>query len=154
MPDNVDSEKLRGLKVLLIEDERVIRELVSRMLKSIGVKDITESSSAEDAWSYLVGERRQPFHIIITDLTLPGVSGGTMLKKLRELPSPRAKTMPVIVLTGSTDLATYKKVEGCGISSYLVKPISVDMLRAALEKAFSAPVRPVVASRVDGTATF
>lgn len=140
MADAAEKMDLRGLKILLIEDERLIRELIVRMLNSIGVTEVTESSSAEDAWAYLVGERRQPFHVIITDLTLPGVSGGVLLKNLRELPSPRAKSMPVIVLTGSTDLATYKKIEASRVSSYLIKPISADMLRVALEKAVLEPV--------------
>lgn len=130
---------LRGVKILLIEDERVIRELVVRMLKSIGITSVTEASTAEAAWDYLAGEKRRPFHAVITDLTLPGVSGTTLIRKLRMLSSPRAKTMPVIVLTGSTDLATYKQVEASNVSSYLVKPISADILRSAIEKALRPP---------------
>lgn len=131
--------KLRGVKVLLIEDERIIRELVGRMLRSIGITDITETSTAELAWDYLTGDKRRTFHVIITDLTLPGISGSTLIKRLRMLPSPRAKTLPVIVLTGSSDLATYKQVEASNVSSYLIKPISVAILRSAMEKALGAP---------------
>ena len=130
---------LRGVKILLVEDERIIRDLVVRMLKSLGITDIVETSTAESAWEYLTGDKRQPFHAIITDLTLPGVSGGTLIKKLRMLTSPRAKTLPIIVLTGSTDLETYKRVEGANVSSYLIKPISIDILRSALEKALGTP---------------
>jgi len=133
---------LRGYRVLLIEDERVVREIILRMLKAIGVTDVIEARSAEDAWVYLVGDKCQPFHVIMTDLTLPGVSGGAMIKMLRGLPSMRAKTMPIIVLTGSADLETYRKVESSRISSYLIKPISSDILRAALEKAV---IRPALA---------
>ena len=137
---------LKGVKVLLIEDERIIRDLILRMLKTIGITEVTEASSAEAGWSYLVGDQRQPFHVVITDLTLPGVSGGTLIKKLRELPSPRAKSMPIIVLTGSTDLDTYKKIESSGVSSYLIKPISSDILRAAIEKAVLGISAPAGAS--------
>jgi two-component system sensor histidine kinase/response regulator len=130
---------LRGVKILLIEDERVIRELVARMLKSIGITEITETSTAESAWDYLTGDKRRPFHAIITDLTLPGISGTTLIKKLRTLSSPRAKTLPVIVLTGSSDLATYKQVEASNVSSYLIKPISAAILKSAIEKALGVP---------------
>jgi two-component system chemotaxis response regulator CheY len=132
---------LRRCKVLLIEDERVIREIIVRMLRNIGVTEITEAASAETGWAYLAGEKNRPFHVVITDLTLPGMSGGALIRKIRELPSLAAKVLPIIVLTGSTDLVTYKKVAEHKVSSYLIKPISGDMLRAAIEKAVipSAP---------------
>lgn len=139
--------RLQGCRVLVIEDERIIREIVVRMLKSLGVNHVVECATAEDAWDCLVGERREGFHAVITDLTLPGVSGATLIKKLRELPSPAAKTLPIIVLTGSTDLDTYKKIAPNRVSSYLVKPISRDLLRDSLEKAiFGATPVPKVAS--------
>lgn len=129
------SRNLDRVRVLLIEDERVIREIVVRLLRTIGIREVTEAATAEDGWHLLVGQDQQSFHVLITDLTLPGASGGTLVKKLRELPSPRAKTFPVIVLTGSNDLETYKLVEPWGISSYLIKPVSAGLLRAAIEKA-------------------
>lgn len=113
----------------------MIREIIVRMLNGIGITEVTEASSAEAGWSYLAGEKAKPFHVVITDLTLPGLSGGTLIKGIRELATPGAKLMPIIVLTGSTDLATYKKIAEYRISSYLIKPISKDMLRAAIEKA-------------------
>lgn len=145
MPTSSQKPDLRGVKVLLVEDERVIRELVARMLKSIGITDITETSTAESAWDYLAGESRRPFHAIITDLTLPGASGGTLIKKLRALASPRAKTLPVIVLTGNSDLAMYRQIEAWNVSSYLIKPISAAILRSAIEKALRVPAAGVEA---------
>jgi len=140
MPDKSSLNCLRRCKVLLIEDERVIREIIVRMLRNIGVADVTEASSAETGWVYLAGEKNRPFHVVITDLTLPGMSGGTLIRRIRELPSPAAKALPIIVLTGSTDLVTYKKVAEHKVSSYLIKPISGDMLRAAIEKAVAPRV--------------
>ncbi len=138
---------LSDCKILLIEDERLIRDIVVRMLSSIGVSDVTEASSAEAGWNYLVGEKQRHFHLVITDLTLPGASGSTFIKRLRALPSAAAKALPIIVLTGSTDLATYNKVAGFGISSYLMKPVSRDILRAAIEKAMSPAAPSASAAR-------
>ncbi len=110
-----------------------------RLLRSIGIKDIVECATAEDGWSHLMSKTEEPFHVVITDLTLPGASGATFLKNLRALASPRAKTFPAIVLTGSNDLETYKTVEGTGVSSYLIKPVSADLLRNAIERAVFPP---------------
>ena len=108
------------------------------MLKSIGVTDVTEAPSAEMAWSYLVGTQRRGFHAVIADLGLPGISGIKLIKKLRAMPSPRAKELPIIVVTGTNDLTTFKKLEAQNISSYLIKPISAGLLQSAIEKALAA----------------
>ncbi|MCC6912571.1 MAG: response regulator [Rhodospirillaceae bacterium] len=139
VPANLD---LGAVRVLIVEDERVIRQLVGRMLASLGIKEVTEASSAEAAWQYLAGPKSKLFDIVITDLTLPGVSGIGLIENIRALPSVRAKTLPVVVLTGSGDPATYKKAEAAGISGYLVKPISVDLLRRTMYRALTVPLVP------------
>lgn len=137
-PDEGASEsakRLDDVRILLVEDERIVRDLVVKSLKSVGVKSVTEVATAEDAWERLVGSKQELFHVLIADLTLPGASGGTLLRKLRQLPTPRAKTFPVIVLTGNNDTGMYKSLEPLGISSYLLKPVSTELLRAAVERA-------------------
>ncbi|MGE3334651.1 MAG: response regulator [Rhodospirillaceae bacterium] len=142
---------LSVVRVLFVEDERVIRQLVVRMLAAMGITEVTEASSAEAAWEYLAGSKSKTFDIIITDLTLPGVSGIGLVANLRALPALRAKTIPVVVLTGSGDPATYKKAEAVGISGYLVKPISVDLLRRTLYRALTTPlVAPANPARAGG----
>jgi len=136
---------LAGVRVLFIEDERITREIIVRSLRSIGVRDVVECVTAEEGWQRLVSGSGPGFHVVITDLTLPGASGATFLKNLRGLTSPRAKIFPVIVLTGSNDLETYKTVEPMGVSSYLIKPVSTDLLRAALEKAVFPPTNKATA---------
>lgn len=136
---------LAQVRVLLIEDERITREIVVRLLRSIGIRDVVECPTAEEGWRRLVGGGDQPFHVVVTDLTLPGASGAVFLKKLRQLASPRAKTFPVIVLTASNDLETYKSVEASGVSSYLIKPVSADLLRSAIEKAVFSDNAPKAA---------
>lgn len=133
--------KLQGCRILVIEDERIIREIVVRMLKSLGVGHVVEVATAEEGWSCLVGARREGFHLVLTDLTLPGASGATLIKALRELPSPGAKTLPIIVITGSTDVDTYRKIAASGVSGYLIKPISRDLLRGAIENALFGAAR-------------
>ena len=134
---------LRGCKVLLVEDERVVREIIYRLLISAGVASIVECPSAETAWEAMVGPKAQPFHAIITDITLPGASGITLLKTLRQLPGARAKTIPAIVLSGDSTTETFKKFEHLNISSYLIKPVSAGLLKSAREKALGISQPPV-----------
>ncbi len=140
MQTTLPDSELGHLKVLLVEDERLIREIVLRMLNNIGIAEVTEAASAEAAWEYLAGDSQKAFEVVITDLMLPGISGGALIKKLRDLPTPQLKTLPVIVLTGIADPAVVKQVESIGISSYLMKPVSGQKLRTAITQAV-VPVR-------------
>jgi two-component system capsular synthesis sensor histidine kinase RcsC len=131
---------LRDARVLLIEDERVIREIMLRHFSAIGIKELDSYGTAEAAWEELMGAKGNRFDVLIVDLNLPGVGGQAMIKKLRSLPSPRAKTIPVIVMTGENNPNTYKQIEPLGITAYLIKPVSVDVLKAAVEKALGGHI--------------
>jgi two-component system, chemotaxis family, chemotaxis protein CheY len=135
----IKQKALKDCRILLIEDERIIREIITRFLKSMGVKDVDDFSTAESGWEQLV-TKGKPYDAVVLDLNLPGASGQTFLKKLREIPHPVAKGIPIIVLTGENNPNTYKQIEPFGISSYLIKPVSQDVLKSAVEKALSGHV--------------
>lgn len=135
----IKPKALKDCRVLLIEDERIVREIIMRFLNGLGIKNVDDFSSAESGWEALV-TKGKPFDVIVLDLNLPGASGQTFMKKLREIPHPMAKTIPIIVLTGENNPNTYKQVEPYGLSSYLIKPVSQDVLKRALEKALSGHV--------------
>jgi DNA-binding response OmpR family regulator len=131
------ANSLKTCRILLIEDERIIREVLHRDFAMIGVAEVDSYSTAEAGWEELTGRKGGRFDVVIVDLVLPGASGQVLIKNLRSLPGPRAKSLPVIVLTGENSPETYKQIEPLGISSYLIKPVSADVLKAAVEKALS-----------------
>ncbi len=137
---------LQKCNVLLVEDERLIREILCRQMKSIGITEVVEASSAESAWNLLTDSKSKGFNVVITDIKLPGISGAAFVKQLRSLRSPRAKKIPIIVLTGDSQLKTYRVLARYNISSYLIKPISADLLRRAIEYALGQSMTPPLAS--------
>jgi DNA-binding NarL/FixJ family response regulator len=141
------AKALKDARILLIEDERIVREILLRFLTAIGVKEVSDYSTAESGWEALVGPKAKPFDAIIVDLVLPGASGQTLIKKLRELPHPAAKALPVVVLTGENNPNTYKQLEPFGISAYLIKPVSQDVLKSALEKALAGHIAKITLAR-------
>jgi DNA-binding NarL/FixJ family response regulator len=133
----------RGIKdcrVLLIEDERSVREILKAFFEKLDVKEVEDCPSAEYAWDALVGPKARPFDVIFVDLQLPGIGGRSFVKKLRSLPHPKAKSIPIVVLTSTNDPDTYKKLERYGIAAYLIKPVSTEVLKGALEKALSGRI--------------
>lgn len=142
---------LQKCRVLLIEGDGSVRKILLRMMKSIGITEVIEASSAERAWEHLSDAKTKGFNLVIADIKLPGVSGAVFVKELRSMPSPRAKQIPIMVLTGDSRLKTYRALARYKISSYLLKPISTDLLRRAIEYAVGLSSTPPLACEPQGS---
>ena len=82
-------------RILVVDDERVLCELVARMLREAGYIVIT-ACDGEAGWD-LVSSGADSFDLVVTDNRLPGISGREFVKRLRE----HNPTLPVVHLTGS-----------------------------------------------------
>lgn len=107
---------LRGARILLVDDEPLIRESVGRLLGVEGA-DVTPVDSGEAALSLL---ERSPFHLVILDLGLPGVSGFETLRRLRA-----RSDVPVMIVTGAGSLQERVAGFDLGADDYVVKPIEM-----------------------------
>jgi DNA-binding response OmpR family regulator len=103
-------------KVLVVDDDPAIRELVGQILKKAGFT-VHAVESAEEGLEDL---RRTLYDVIILDLNLPGLSGMKMCELLKQ--DPATASLPVIMLTSHS--AERMKVQGLetGADDYLVKP--------------------------------
>lgn len=107
-------------RILVVDDERAIRELVRRLLVSAGYDCGTAGSSAEAA--QLLG--RQSFDVLLADLQLPGESGLDLLARVRD----RHPNTAAIVMSGVHDPQLADASRSLGASGYLVKPFSPEEL--------------------------
>jgi len=128
----VQPHLLGGGRVLVMDDEEIIREMLNRMLLLAGYEVELTGDGAEAIEKYAKAkESGQPFDAVILDLTVPGGMGGKeAIKKLLEI-DPNAK---VIVSSGyATDLimADFKKY---GFSAVATKPYSVGELEKILRR--------------------
>ena len=112
------------MKLLLVEDERRIQEIVQRGLSEDSFQ-VEVASSAEEAMERLV-RTKEAFDAFLLDILLPGLNGLDLCRWLREI----GHTEPVILLTAKGSLED--KVEGldAGADDYLTKPFEVAELRA------------------------
>ena len=72
-----------SLHILLVDDQRPILELITEMLTSVGFR-VSAFVRAEDALEFSI-ERINEIDLIVTDINLPGISGGELLDRLHEL---------------------------------------------------------------------
>jgi two-component system, OmpR family, response regulator len=133
-------------RVLLVEDERHIRDLVQLHLGLEGCVT-TAVGNGEDALAQL---REQAFDLVVLDLMLPGVDGLTVLKVLRR--EPLNSDVPVLLLTARREETD--KVLGLetGADDYLTKPFGVRELIARVRALMRRP-RPSRVASAAGTAT-
>lgn len=85
---------MSAIRLLLVDDEAALTDLLKKYLERIGYA-VDSCGSADEALA-LFGENPQRYDLVLTDLTLPGMSGEAMLEKMRE----RDPEMRAIVASG------------------------------------------------------
>eukprot|EP00808_Paulinella_micropora_P023822 g75993.t1 len=121
---------LRQVSVLVVDDNRINRSVLTKMLKQMGIASIKQ---AEDGAEALTAATSQTFHVIFMDLQMPVMDGFNSTKAIRaKLP---LEGLPVIVpVTGN---CTDKDREGCReakMDGFIEKPITAEIIRGTLEK--------------------
>jgi EAL domain-containing protein (putative c-di-GMP-specific phosphodiesterase class I)/FixJ family two-component response regulator len=119
-------------RVLIVDDDEQICFVATRALESIAFCD-----SAHDVPQALRALNRNPYDVVLVDLTLPGPSGMTLLDELRrQWPQTAA-----IVLSGLTDLSVARDASSRGALGYVVKPFRVRDLRIQVTAALGRTQR-------------
>lgn len=114
-------------RILVVDDERAIRELVRRLLVSAGYDCATAGSSAEAAELLT----RESFDLLLADLQLPGESGLDLVARVRD----RHANTAAIVMSGVHDSRLADAAKSLGASGYMVKPFSPEELWAEVLEA-------------------
>ncbi|HEX9024589.1 MAG TPA: sigma-54 dependent transcriptional regulator [Geobacteraceae bacterium] len=121
-------ERHKEAKILVIEDETPLRELLEMELSRSGYKVET----ATDGESGLEKYRQEVFNVVLLDMRMPGMDGVEVLKQMR------AESMipEVIVFTGHGTIETAVECIRNGAYDYLTKPVKLDELEMVIDKAY------------------
>lgn len=115
----------REERILLVEDEEPIRDLVTTALRFTGFTVETAASGPEG----LAQARNNSWHLLVLDVNLPGLDGFALTRKLREA----GDDVPVIFLTARDDPADLREGFTGGGDDYLTKPFSLEELVLRIE---------------------
>jgi DNA-binding response OmpR family regulator len=115
-------------KILVVEDDPAILANLSRFLRLEGFEVVTATNGAEGLRA--VSKHRPD--LVVSDLRMPEMDGETFLTTLRT--DALFATLPVIFLTASADRAERDAKLKLGASDYLVKPLDLQELLAAVRK--------------------
>ena len=116
------------LTILVIEDDRDIRDFVSRVLELDGYRVL----QAEDAATGLRLARESQVSLIVLDLRLPRRDGWHFLEQRGK--EPKLLAVPTVVFTASAGVSQREKALRMGATEYLVKPLSTERLKACIDR--------------------
>ena len=116
----VASERpLDGVRILLVEDDDDIRDLMRMALQGQGADLVAVSSAAE---AILAFEAEAP-DVVLSDINMPGQDGHTFLRKVRQLPLTRGGKVPAVAVTALDSREARIKSRDAGFHYHLTKPI-------------------------------
>lgn len=114
-----------GFRILAIDDEAVILDLIQAMCKSQGWQVVTASSGEEGL--ALIEQSR--FDLVLTDLAMPGLTGLDVARRIRmEWPE-----IPIILVTGWEAELNSAPIKAAGISEILFKPFRIEQLTEVIQ---------------------
>ena len=136
-------------KVLVVDDDPVVGRSFDRVLSGKGYAVIT-AASGQEALSKLDAE---DYDVVFTDIKMPGMSGLEMAEQMKR----SRPWLPVVIVTGYGSPGNEARAEAAGVSGFLRKPLSPEMIEDSAKKALSekdatapsADAAPAVAQAAD-----
>lgn len=119
----------QGARVLVVDDEHAVRRVVARILTADGW-DVTTAENAEEAIEFV---REARFDVVISDVSMPGMDGLSLLREIRGVDLD----VPVLMLTGEPTLERATAALEYGAFRFFSKPVEPPDLTSAVAKAFS-----------------
>ena len=129
MPNQSDADKRPS--VLIVDDDQMARVMLGRVLSRIGSVTIIEA--VDGRWGIDRAKRQRP-DLVFLDVNMPVKGGLETLRELRE--DPELSDIPVIVVSGTSELDNAKEMIQLGVHDYVVKPFTnatIKRLRKAIE---------------------
>jgi two-component system response regulator AtoC len=116
------------LYILLVDDDEKSRGVLAKLLNTLG-HQVTECL---DGYAAIEAVKLKEYHLILTDIRMPHMSGIELLKKIRALPTN--PEVAVILFTGFGDMQTAVEALRLGAFDYLLKPINFKELVVLIER--------------------
>jgi signal transduction histidine kinase len=133
-PNDDENAILKGMRVLLVEDNDINTLIASELLETVGI-EVSTAENGKEALERLAesaGDGSPPFDLILMDLQMPVMDGYEATKIIKE--TPAYKDIPVYALTAHAFPEEKERCLSLGMGAHLTKPIDVKTLYAALRE--------------------
>lgn len=126
--------RFEELKVLVIDDEKFIRQVIGRLLRQLEVRYVIEAKDGKSGFMEAVRHRPD---VVLCDINMAPGDGFTFLTALRKSSITTLAETPVIFLTADKAQETVVRAAKLQVNGYLVKPTSLNDIRARIVSAVS-----------------
>jgi CheY-like chemotaxis protein len=124
---------LRGIRVLVVDDNETNRRILEGMLKCWGMK-VTSAVSGSAALTELAAHWKspEPYGLIITDIHMPEMDGFTLVEQIRE--RPELSSANIMMLTSARYRGDTERYKQLGVAAFLSKPVRQAELRSCITR--------------------
>lgn len=119
-------------KILVVDDDNLMRELLKAILKAEGFTVVGEARDGQSALQQV--ERLRP-DVVCLDVNMPGMSGLDVLKRIQNV----APGVKVVMISGDASMSTVREAVGYGAIGYIIKPFNQVRVGAAIRAALKGP---------------
>ena len=125
-------ESFREMRVLLVEDNELNRQIATEMLRLLGTT-VETAENGREAVEAVCGHQPFYYDVVFMDIQMPVMNGYEACKAIRASRLEGIEELPIIALTADAFAEDARKARLAMMSGHLSKPISMDQLRRALE---------------------
>ena len=124
---DVSEKSIKGLHILLAEDNELNMEIAEFILQNEGA-DVTKAWNGQEAVELFEKSRIGEFDVILMDIMMPVMNGYEATKRIRSLGREDAKTIPIIAMTANAFTEDRIRVKEAGMNEHIAKPVDAKSL--------------------------
>ena len=126
-------DSIRGLHILLAEDNELNMEIAEFMLQNEGA-DVSKAWNGQEAVELFRNSEPGEFDVILMDIMMPVMNGYEATKMIRSLDREDAKAIPVIAMTANAFTEDRIRAKEAGMDEHVAKPVNVELLIKVIHK--------------------
>jgi len=135
--------RLDRMVVMVVDDNRHMLNLIAEILRGLTIRTVTTRTNAADAFKEM---RISAFDLVISDQVMEPISGIEFIQMLRTSKDSPDRFVPVIMVTGSSDVGTVNGARDAGVTEFMTKPFSARGLYARILEVINNP-RPFIRTK-------
>ena len=130
---DVSEKSIKGLHILLAEDNELNMEITEFVLQNEGA-DLTKAWDGQEAVELFRNSEPGEFDVILMDIMMPVMNGYEAAKMIRSMDREDAKTIPIIAMTANAFTEDRIKAKAAGMDEHVAKPVDVELLIKVIHK--------------------
>ena len=124
---DVSEKSIKGLHILLAEDNELNMEIAEFVLQNVGA-DVTKAWNGQEAVELFRNSEPGEFDVILMDIMMPVMNGYEATKMIRSLDREDAKKIPIIAMTANAFTEDRIRAKEAGMNEHVAKPVDVELL--------------------------